>query len=97
MHLKGPVGVMLFALLAGVPWNGQVALSVELFEQVTAIFKQSFAQAQFNGCAIAHPMALQILANNPQEGLGFLELSVEDLLSLEFFLLSEASDSRRVI
>lgn len=86
-----------FARTAGVVWHGEFRISVELFEQTAAIFEQGLAQAQFDGFAVANPVALQILASQPQEGFGFLELFVGEFLGLKFFLLPESGDSRRVI
>jgi hypothetical protein len=40
---------------------------------------------------------LQVLADQSQEGFGFLELLVGEFLRLEFFLLPESCDSIWVI
>jgi hypothetical protein len=60
----------------GVLRDNQLGLGVELFEQAAAIFKQRLPEPQFDGFAIADPVALKVLADEPEEGFGFLELFV---------------------
>lgn len=98
MPLEGPVGVALFARPAGVVRDAEAGLGVELGEEVAAVLEQGGAQAQLDGFAVAHAVALEILAGQPQEGFGFLELFVGEFLRLEsFFLRTAAGASRRVI
>jgi hypothetical protein len=98
MHLEGPIGMAFFARPAGVVREVEARVGVELFKQVAAVSEQGGAQAQFDGFAVAHAVALEVLAGQPQESFGFLELFVGELLRLEaFFWGSAAGASRRVI
>lgn len=83
--------------MAGVVGNRQVGLSVEFFKQAAAVFEESFAQPQFDGLGVAHPLLGHLLAGQSQEGFGFGESFVVDFLGLEFFLLPGAAASQRVI
>jgi hypothetical protein len=65
-----------FARTAGVVCKAKIGLGVKLFEQSATILEQRLAQTQLDRFAIAHSMAAQIQAGEPQEGLGFLELLV---------------------
>ena len=53
-----------------------------------AILEEGFAQTQLDGLHVGDSLAGQTLADQVQEGGGFLELFLGDLLRLEFFLLS---------
>jgi hypothetical protein len=66
-------------------------------EQSAPVLEQGLPQAHFDGFAIADSVPGQILAGEPQEGFGFLELLVGDLCRLEFFLRSESPASSRLI
>jgi len=59
-----------------------------LFQQAPAILEQGLAQAQFDRFQVGDPLPGQTLANQVQEGGGFLELFVGDRLRREFFLHS---------
>ena len=73
-------------------------MGVELFEEPAAVLEQRGAQAQLDRFAVANAVPLEILAGQPQEGFGFLELFVGEFLRLEsFFLRTAAGASRRVI
>jgi hypothetical protein len=91
MHLEGTLGVAFFAKATGIIRNGEFPL-VKLFEQVASVLEQSLAQTQLDGFAVASPVFLQILADQSQEGFGFLEPFAGDFLWLEFFLLPESGD-----
>jgi hypothetical protein len=96
MHRQSAIRVAFFARTAGVVRDTELALGVKFFEQTTSILEQSLAQSKLDGFAVANPVALEILARQPQEGLGFLELFVRDFLRLEFFFLSVPCPSSRV-
>ena len=86
-----------FPRATGVARDGELALRVKLSEQPAPIFEQRFPKTQLDSFAVAHTVARQVLASQPQEGFGFLELLVGDFRWLEFFLLSESCDSKRVM
>jgi len=70
---------------AGVVGDMKAGLVVKGFEQAAAIFEQGLAQTQFDRLHVGNALAGHALAHQLQEGGGFLELFVGDLLRLEFF------------
>jgi hypothetical protein len=93
MHLEFASGMTFFSGQAGVVGDREFRSSVELLQQSAAILEQCLAQTQFDRFAVAHPMALEVLSAQPEEGLGFLELFVGEFFGLKFFLMSASCDS----
>jgi hypothetical protein len=89
VDVLGPVGMAFFPGPAGIVRHRQTGLVAELFQQAPAILEQGLAQAQFDRLQVGNPLPGQTLANQVQEGGGFLELFVGDRLRREFFLLSD--------
>ncbi len=73
---------------AGVVRHPQIGLVVERFEQAPAILEQGLAQPQLDRLHVGHALPGQTLADQVQEGGGFLELFLGDLRRLKFFLKS---------
>ena len=69
-----------FSGTAGIVRNREFPL-VKLLKQASSIPQQGLAQTQFDGFAVANPVGLQVLANQPQEGFGFLETRALNLLA----------------
>ena len=87
----------LLARTAGVVWNTQVGLLEQLLEQQTSIPEQRLAQTQLDSFQIAHPLPGKILANQLQEGFGFLESFGLDFRALKFFLRPGSASASWVI
>ena len=76
---------------AGVVGHLKIGVLVEGLEQGAGVLEKGFAQAQFDGFEVA-----DALADEVQEGVGFVELRGGDFLGREFFFESGWASWARV-
>jgi hypothetical protein len=93
----GSRGRAFFSGRAGVVRPAPAGWVVSFLQRDASLLHEGLAQARLDGLHVGHSWAGQTLAGQPQEGGGFLELLVGDLLRREFFLPSWGGSGRRVI